>query len=340
MLVIGADYHPSFQQIAFMKTETGECGERHLTHSDGEAERFYRGLSGGQVRVGMEATGHSRWFERLLTELNYELWIGDPAKIRAARVRKQKNDREDAEHLLRLLLEDRFPRVWTPSPAERDVRQLVLHRHRLVGMRTRVKNQLQALAMNEGVQNKKKLWSEKGRAQLESLSLAPWATRRRQDLLELLDKLDGSIDELNPWVQQEAEKRPEVQRLMTHPGVGALTALAYVLTIGPWERFRCGKQVASYLGLIPSEHSSGGRQRLGHITKQGNSLVRFLLVEAVHAAVRTQPDWRRAFVRLAMRRERAIARVALARKLAVRLYWMLRKGWDYEQMLAFGSHAG
>ncbi len=340
MLIIGSDYHPSFQQIAFVDTETGECGERRLTHSDGEAERFYRGLRGGPVRVGMEATGHSRWFERLLAELHYQLWIGDPAKIRAARVRKQKNDREDAEHLLRLLLEDRFPRVWTPSPAERDVRQLVRHRHGLVGMRTRVKNQLQALAMNEGVQSKKKLWSQKGRAQLESLSLAPWATRRRQDLLELLDRLDPNIEELSRAVQGEAEQRPDVQRLMTHPGVGALTALAYVLTIGPWERFGCGKQVASYLGLIPSEHSSGGRQRLGHITKQGNALVRYLLVEAGYAAVRSRPDWRRAFVRLALRRTPAIARVALARKLAVRLYWMLRKGWDYQQTMAFGSHAG
>lgn len=340
MLIIGSDYHPSFQQIAFLNTETGECGERCLTHSNGEAEKFYRGLRGSQVRVGMEATGHSRWFERLLAELNCELWIGDPAKIRAARVRQQKNDREDAEHLLRLLREDRFPRVWIPSPAERDLRQLVLHRHRLVGMRTRVKNHLQALAMNEGMQNKKKLWSQKGRAQLESLSLAPWATRRREDLLELLDQLDGKIAKLSQAIQKEAEQRPAVQRLMTHPGVGVLTALAFVLTIGPWERFRCSKQVASYFGLIPSEHSSGGRQRLGHITKQGNTLMRHLLVEAACAAVRCQPDWRREFVHLAMRREPAIARVALARKLAVRLYWMLRRGLDYEQMGAFGSHAG
>lgn len=340
MLIIGSDYHPSFQQIAFMETATGEYGERHLTHGDGEAEKFYRSLRGGHVRVGMEATGHGRWFERLLAELNYELWIGDPAKIRAARVRKQKNDREDAEHLLRLLLEDRFPRVWIPTPGERDLRQLVWHRHRLVGIRTRVKNQLQALAMNEGVRRKKKLWSQKGRLQLESLALAPWATRRRQDLLELLDRLDGKIEDLSQAIQKEAEKRPEVERLMTHPGVGALTAMAFVLTIGPWERFRCGKQVASYFGLIPSEHSSGGRQRLGHITKQGNSLMRHLLVEAACSAVRCQPDWRRKFVHLAMRREPAIARVALARKLAVRLYWMLRRGWDYEQMVAFGSHAG
>jgi len=195
-----------------------------------------------------------------------------------------------------------------------------------VGLRTRVKNQLQALAMNEGVRRKKKLWSEKGRAQLESLRLAPWATRRRQDLLELLDRLDGNIEELSRVIQQEVEKRPAVQRLMTHPGVGALTALAFVLTIGPWERFRCGKQVASYFGLIPSEHSSGGRQRLGHISKQGNSMMRHLLTEAAQTAAKFDPELRRDYQRLKFRRGiSGVAKVAIARKLAVRLYWKLRE---------------
>src|SRR6516162_4770182 len=192
MWIIGVDYHPSVQQIAFVKTDTGECGERRLNHSDGEAEKFCRELkaAGCSVRVGMEATGYARWFERLLAELGFELWIGDPAQIKAKRVRKQKTDRLDAELLLQLLLEDRFPRVWVPSPENRDLRQLLWHRHRLVQMRTRIVNPLQAVAMNEGVRRKKALWSKSGRAQLESLSLAPWATRRRHDLLELLDRLN------------------------------------------------------------------------------------------------------------------------------------------------------
>src|SRR5262249_54096383 len=151
----------------------------------GEAENFYRGLMGCRVRMGMEATGHARWFERLMAELKYELWIGDPAQIRAMRIRKQKTDRRDAQHLLKLLLEDRFPRIWVPTAEERDLRQLLYHRHRLVQMRTRVKNQLQALAMNEGVRRKHGLWSPSGRMQLEALPLAPWARQRRQDLLEL-----------------------------------------------------------------------------------------------------------------------------------------------------------
>lgn len=342
MLIIGVDYHPSFQQIAFLNQETGECGEQRLDHSDGEVEKFYRRLQsqGVPTRVGIEATGFARWFERLLAELGIELWIGDAAEIRTLRVRKRKTDREDAKLLLKLLVEDRFPRVWVPNPENRDLRQLLWHRHRLVQMRTRILNQLQAVAMNEGQRWKKRLWNKQGRALLENLPLAPWASRRRQDLSELLDRFNPVIAELTSAAEREANKRPEVLRLMTHPGVGPLTALAFVLIIGDPFRFARGKQIGSYVGLVPSENSSAGRQRLGHISKQGNKLLRFLLVEAAQVAVRFDPDWRRRYLHLAMRRDRRIAKVAMGRKLAVRLFWMWRKGWDYSQLVEFGSHAG
>jgi transposase len=342
MFIIGVDYHPSDQYLAFLDTETGECGERRLSHSNGEAEKFYQELRlrAVSVRVGMEATGYARWFERLLTELGIELWIGDAAKIKTKRVRKQKTDRNDAQLLLQLLLDNNFPKIWVPSPENRDLRQLLWHRHRLVQMRTRIMNQLQALVMNEGQRRKKKLWSAAGRAQLEKLPLATWASRRRKDLLELLDRMNPTIEELTRAVEQEARKRPEVQRLVTHPGVGPITALAFVLIIGTAERFQCGKQIGSYVGLIPAEDSSAGQQRLGHITKQGSSLLRFLLVEAAQAAARCDADWRRRYVHLAMRRQKSIAKVAMARRLAVRLYWMWRNGWEYAQWVKFGPYTG
>ena len=257
----------------------------------------------------MEASGHAGWFERLLAELQFELWIGDAAEI------------------------------WVPWE-NRDLQQLLWHRHRMVQTRTRIMNQLQAVALNEGLRAKKRLWREAGREQLAAIRLAPWASRRRQDLRELLDRLNPSIAKLTEAVEQEAEKCPAAQRLMTHPGVGPLTALAFVLVIGTAERFRCGKQIASYLGLVPSEDSSGERRRLGHISKQGNSLLRFLLVEAAQVTVRSNQEWRRKFFHLAMRRGRKIAKVAMARRLAIRLYWMWRQGWSYEQLTQFGSHAG
>src|SRR5258705_2576733 len=180
MIIIGADYHPSFQQIAFVDSETGELQERRLEHPEA-AEKFYRELAaqGNRVRVGMEASGHARWFERLLAELNIELWIGDAAEIARKRDRKQKTDRQDAQHILRLLLKDDFPQIWVPSWENRDRRQLLWHRHRLVQARTRIMNQLQAVALNEGLRYKKRLWRDAGRKQLEAVRLAPRASQRR-----------------------------------------------------------------------------------------------------------------------------------------------------------------
>jgi transposase len=341
MIIIGVDFHPEFQQIASVDTDTGEVQEKRLAHRE-EAEKFYRALAVQRmkVRVGMEASGHARWFERLVAELQFELWIGDATVIHAKRVRKQKTDRQDAQLILRLMLKDDFPQIWVPSWENRDLRQLLWHRHRMVQARTRIMNQLQAVALNEGLRCKKRLWREAGREQLEAFPLAPWASRRRRDLLELLDRLSPTIAELTQTIEQQAEKCPEAQRLRTHPGVGALTALAFVLIIGQAERFQCGKQVASYLGLVPLEDSSGNRRRLGHITKQGSSILRFLLVEAAQVTVRGLPEWRSKYLHLMMRRGRKIAKVAMARRLAVQLFWMWRKGWDYEQVRKFGSHAG
>jgi transposase len=325
MLIIGCDLHSRYQVIAMLDTETGEVVTRRLEHENGEAKTFYASLPKPSL-VGMEATGYTQWFERLLAERGHELWVGDAAEIRARAVRRQKTDTRDAEHLLDLLSTRRFPRLWVPSPQERDLRQLLKHRDKLVRMQTSVKNQLHFLAMSQGVCRKQKLWSARGRQELEGLELSPWTHRRRQELIELLDRLEPRIAELDQAVEAEAARRPEVLRLMTQKGVGPVTALAFVLTLGPVERFRHSRQVVSYLGLNPSEKSSGGRQRLGAISKQGNSMLRWLLVEAAQSAARFDPELRRKYQRLKFRRGGQIAKVAIARHLAVRLYWRLRQG--------------
>jgi transposase len=318
---------------------TGELIERRLEHENGEAETFYRGLC-QPVRVGIEATGPIHWFERLLAELGHELWIGNSAKIRASEVRKQKTDERDARLILELMLANRFPRIWVPTPAERDLRQLLWHRHKLVRMRTMLGNQLHFLAMSQGLCRKKKLFTQHGRAELAGLSLGPWSSRRREELLRLLDQLDPAIGELDRAVLEEAKRREDAVRLMTHPGIGPVNALAFVLTIGPVGRFARSKQIASYLGLNPSEHSSGGQRRLGAISKQGNTMVRWLLIEAAHHAVRLDSGLRRDYQRLKCRRGNAVAKVAIARKLAVRMYWMLRSGADYARLVRMQGSPG
>jgi len=336
MMIIGCDFHPSWQQIAWLDSETGEAGEQKLMHASGDAKMFYQQLA-APVLIGMEATGNSQWFIELVEDLGHAIWIGDAAQIRASYVRKQKTDKRDAAHILKLMLEGRFPRLWTPDREQRDLRQLVLHRHKLVEIRSRVKNELQHLSMNKGVQRKHKLWSEAGQKVLRELPLKPWAACRREDLLGLLSMLHQQIGKLDQAVQQAAEENPQAKLLMTQPGVGPNTALAYVLTIGEVSRFPRGKQVASYLGLIPREESSGGPQKLGAITKQGNRMLRSLLVEAAQTAVQYDPELRKQYLHRCHQKPKGVAKVAAARKLAVRLYWMLRTNVAYPEIVRIES---
>ncbi len=336
MIIIGCDFHPSWQQIAWVDTETGETGEQKLVHADGEAERYYRQLS-GPVRIGLESTGNCHWFVDMLTELGHEVWIGDAAKIRARQVRKQKTDRRDAAHILDLLMKNDFPRIWTPSREERDQRQLLIHRYKMVTLRVRVKNELQHLALNQGMQKGRSLWSKDGQKLLRELPLQHWAGERRANLLELLKTMDQKMVGLDLAVKKAAEENERARLLMTQPGVGPITSLAFVLTIGDATRFQRGKQIASYLGLIPREYSSAGKQRLGSITKQGNRFLRMLLVEAAQVAVRYDPKFRSEYLHRCHQKPKAMAKVAVARKLAIRLFWMLRTNKTYPEIVRIES---
>lgn len=338
-MIIGCDFHPSFQQIAYVEQETGEYGEQCLHHRE-EAEEFYRSLAGRAVRVGVEATGNDRWFRKLVSELGFELLVGDASAIHASAPREQRTDKRDARHILKLLVEDRFPAVWQPSVANEEQRQLLLHRCRLVRMRARLKNQLDSMAKNEGLTSSR-VWSASRRQQIEALPLTGWYAQRREDLLGLMEEMDRRIEPLDKAVAAASEENAEARLLKTHPGVGPIVSLAYVLIVGDWQRFPRGKQVASYLGLIPSEASSGKhQQRMGRITKQGNALLRWLLVEAASKAQSKDERWHRQYLRLSMAKHHGVAKVAIAHKLAVRLYWMLRSGQNYTEMMERGSHVG
>jgi transposase len=337
MKIIGCDFHPSFQQVAICDLETGEIEQRKLSHGDGQAERFYRELDQAAL-IGIEATGNSEWFVDLVQRLGHEVWVGDAAKIRASYVRRQSTDKRDAGHILTLLLEKRFPRLWRPSAAMRDQRQLLRHRDKLVEIRTKVKTSLQHLAMNQGMQKKRRLWTRPGMAQFQQLSMPGWAGVRREDLLQLLKQLNGRVEQLDQAVKQAASQHPQAQLLMTQPGVGPVTALAFVLTIGDVSRFAGSKQLTSYLGLVPSEHSSGSKRRLGSITKQGNCFLRKLLVEAAQTAVRNDEGFRKEYQHRCHHRPKAVAKVAAARKLAVRLYWMLRSQVSYPEIAHIESN--
>jgi len=283
------------------------------------------------VTVGIEATGYALWFHALMQKLGHTLLAGEAAKIRAMVVRKTKTDRRDALHLLDLLKHNRFPVVWMPGPATRDLRALIAHRVRFVRMRTMVKNGLHAIALNQRVALGPSLWTKRGLAQLQALPLPPHTAHRREDSLEWLSWLTTRIDQLDGRIAAAAAADARAQRLLTHPGVGPLTALITVLVLGPADRFPTSKHVVSYVGLAPAINASADKYHLGKITKQGHALLRWILGQAAPLAARADGELKRAYFAVLHRRGRPKAKVALARKLLVRLYIMLRDQIDYEE---------
>ena len=336
MQIIGCDLHARQQTVAMLDTDSGEFVEKTLEHDSEELRNFYSRLT-RQVLVGVEATGAMQWFLEWMEELGIECRVGDPAKIRAAEPRKQKNDRRDAQLLLKLLSENRFPTIWMPSTEQRDLRTLLRHRHQWVRMRASVQHTLQSMALNHGLRRGHSLWNQAGQHALRALPLAPHASQRRKALMTLYPSLQESIDELDHEVSQQVDQHPQARRLMTHPGVGPITALATEVFLGNPMRFTDGKAVASYMGMIPREHSSGGRQRLGAMSKQGNALLRYLWCEAAMHAVGRDPELKRFYRRKLVQKGLGKARVAAARKLGIRLWIMLRDQIDYQEFCRRGK---
>jgi len=346
MKIVGCDLHARQQTLAMVDTEGGEFTEKTLFHEGNAVREFYAALE-GPVVVGIEATGAMQWFLELLEELGIECRVGHPAKIRAKETRKQKHDRRDARLILELLLEDRFPQIWMPSTEQRDLRTLLRDRHQWVKMRARLQHTLQAIALNHALRKGRALWSAAGQGALEALPLPPYTGQRRTELLSLYVELQKRIQELDKEVEAQARQRPQACRLLTHPGVGAVTALATEVFLGDPNRFATGNQVASYIGMIPCEHSSGKRQRLGKLTKEGNSLLRYLWTEATMHAVVKDAELKRFYRRKLIQKGMGKARIAAARKLGIRLWIMMRDQIGYEEFCRRGklrqegkAHAG
>lgn len=248
-----------------------------------------------------------------------------------------KDDRRDANLILKLLLENRFPSIWRPSKELLDLRALLLHRHQWVRLRTRIQNALQAIALANGLRRGPSLWSQAGQGTIASLPLAPHTAHRRSELQVLYAKFEAKIEKLNQRVEEQAWERSGALLLMTHPGVGPVTALATDVFLGDPTRFADSKALASYVGIIPSEYSSGGRQRLGGLSKQGNPLLRFLWCEAAAHAVRRDPALQRFYRRKLIQKGLGKARVAVARKLGIWLWIMLRDQIDCNEFCRRGQ---
>ena len=330
-IYIGVDFHARQQTICYLKTETGELVTCELKHQDKAAVRAFYAQFRGQVIVGLEASGYSPWFERLLEELGCEVWLGHATEIRRRARWRQKNDRRDAELILELMLHNEFPRLHRPAGQSREVLRMLRYRQKLIKIRTMSKNSLQAIALQSGLAKGSRLFTKDGRQQLGTAEMSPVMQWQREHWLQLMEPLNQQLLETMVWFKAQSKDDVCIKRLRTHPGIGLLTSLCLVHTLQPVSRFRNTRKVAAYAGFDPIERSSAERKCFLGISKAGSRLLRYLLVEAAQTAVRKDEDLKRFYKRLAERRGRPKAKVAAARKLLIRAYIMLRDEIDYAE---------
>jgi transposase len=340
---IGVDFHARHQTIRYLTTEDGEVHQLRLEHHSDDTRRqnvreFYSQFK-GEVIVGFEAGGYSQWFENMLDELGHQVWVGDALHIRRLAVRKQKNDKLDACHILDLMITGRFPRLVRRSRTSSEVLGQIGYRHKLVKMRTMAKNSLQAIAIGAGLTIRSKLHTERGRARLEALNISAVTASQAAKLIELIEQLSKEAKRVEEWLEKQAADNPRVQLLQTQHGIGLLTSLALVHTLEPVDRFATARKVTAYIGMDPVEDSSGDRKRIGAVSKAGSKLVRFLLCEAAQTAIQKDEGLKSFFNRVKKRRNTPKAIVAVARKLLVRSFIMLRDNIDAEEFLRRGVEA-
>jgi transposase len=330
----GVDFHARVQTVSYCDSTQGEIHTIDLNHQTDDLRSFYSQFK-GDVIVGLEASGYSPWFEQMLEGLGHQVWIGDAAEIRRMAKRRQKNDRRDAELILDLLVKGEFPRLHKLSASSQEVLSQIRYRNRLVKIRTMAKNNLQALALRAGLSAKTKLLTRTGKDKLKALAMSEAAAQQRRQWLALLKDLDEQISAVDRWLKQQAKADKRATLLQTHPGIGLLTSLGLTHTLDPVSRFSNGRKVVAYLGLEPMERSSGEKKRYLGISKAGSRLLRYLIIEAAHTTVKRDEELKRFYQRLL--RSKGI--VAVARKLLIRSFIMLRDGIDYAEFVRRGVEA-
>jgi transposase len=332
---IGVDFHPYEQSVAYVDDRDGEIRYRQFLHSDKQSLKAFYRKCGRDVVIGTEATGSLWWFEKLLFDNGIGLKIGDPRMIRRAALSRHKNDFRDAETILDLLMRGTFPQITPRSEKSREVLDLLNYRQSLVRKRTSIANQIHAFARSKGlskfrlpgIKSRKKVLAAPGTTETESLLLS--------SRLLLFDELTRQIEVTENKLEEEADKEEKIELIRTHPGVGPLTSLALIHTLGDVRRFRRKEEVVAFVGLDPLEKSSGEKRRMGSISKHGSRLVRHLLGQAAQTC--RDKKIRQFYSEVSRRRGRPKAKVAAARKLLINCYVMLRDGISYEEFRRRGE---
>jgi len=340
MVHVGVDLDKRSSQIAVL-TEDGEIRQQRLPNDPTQLEKFFAELP-PHTPIAIEASGTWWWLVDLLEHLGHDPILSHPKQTKAIAAARLKNDRVDAERLALLLRGDLLPTVWIPPPALREARELVRHRIQLVWLRSVIRNRLQAMLARRNLQpTSGKSWlTQRGQRELKQLPLPEAPSRIREDCAALLPTLDAQIRRLDTELVTRWGRDPRVQRLTTIPGIGPFIAIVLVLELGDIHRFASAKRVASYVGLTPRVRGSAGRVRAGHITKEGNRLLRWVLVLAATQAVRKPGPLRTWFHAVKKRRGKKVARVALARRLAEIVFHVWHQECDYFTVVRHGVVRG
>jgi transposase len=335
----GVDLHARKQTVSYCNTVEGEIHQVELHHQEKEQVREFYAQLKGEVIVGCEASGYSGWFEQLLAGLGHTLWVGNATEIRRLAPRRQKNDRRDADHILDLMLTGRFPHIQRQSQESRAVLRQLRYRHKLVKIRTMVKNSLQAISLDAGLSLQAKMFTRRGVERLQALELPAALATERDQWLQLVAIVNERVGTIDNWLETAASSDQLVELLRTHPGIGLKTALALRHTLSPVSRFTDTRKVTAYIGLDPMESSSADVKRMGAVSKAGSRLLRYLLGQAGHTACKKDPQLKGFYQRIRRRRDRPKAKVAVARKLLVRGFIMMRDEINYAEFTRRGVAA-
>src|SRR5215831_2569618 len=341
---IGVDFHARQQTISYLRTEDGEIKQLELDHDEpAKVRKFYEQFAGQHVVVGFESSGYAAWFEELLEDLGYEIWIGHATAVRSFARRRQKNDRRDALKLAQLSARNELDLVHVPESAMRQWRALIAYRQHLVQRRTKIKNHIRELLLREGqvLPRHRSAWTQEGLMALEAM-VKPLSEVSMNELwrgelaveLAQYKAVQAQLTEVLAKLDTLGKANHNVRLLQTVSGVGPRLAEAVVTMFDDPRRFRRGASVSAYIGMVPKQWDSGETNRLGHITRHGNRLVRSLLVEVSWCALRHNPWARETYQRISggKKSRKKIAIVAVGRKLLVRCWAMLRdqKPWHWE----------
>lgn len=318
----GIDYHKKFSLVTLGDEHGEQFHQEKLWHDDVPSIRkFFKQHKG--VKCAIESCRGYEWFLDLLNELKIEVHVCNPSKMKIICQTAFKNDKIDSFKIMQLLSRNYLPTSYQPTHEERHLRERVRWRAGLVRKSTSIKNSIKAVLAKENI-SLKNPYSVKGRAGLANVKMSP---EHREILQDMFDSLDATIvaqTAQEKWLKQHCKPDRRVELLKTIPGIGDISAVSFLAEVGNIDRFNKPSHLASYIGLVPRLSESADKRRMGRITKEGSSHLRWILVQDAWCAIGKSPELRRRYSNISRRRGTQIAIVAISRMLVEIAFHVLK----------------